>query len=129
MSKTQSSVVKPPFMFAAGTGVLRSKITPDAVMLFGRIALPIHGQCFVDGHRGKLATEMRLTVKGPDRKIIGELVLPSNQALERKGLMKLNAPVAGRKNWKVTAIMRTTGNGAHLSLRLPDIKIANPAVF
>ncbi len=112
------------FEFPAGTGVIRSKITPDfTTMYFGRICLPDVGQCFVDGTAPKGATEAKLAVKrATDRQVIATLVLPRGTAEKREGTIK----VKGRRApWRVVAtVRRNEKDEPRLALRLPEVKIA-----
>lgn len=121
------------FEFPAGVGVIRSKITRHAIMYYGRIALPEHGQCFVDGTRQSSDKEMELSVKrASDRKLVAKLTLPTGTSTQCEGQIVMYTKMiaqGGTKSWKVQATVRTGVAGAHMALRLPDVHVANPSAF
>lgn len=120
---------RPEFNFAAGTGVIRSKIGTDlTTMYFGRVALPGHGQCYIDGRAAKTDAEMKLSVKrATDRKVIATLKLPRGEMPDREGSIKEQGK--GGKAWKVRATIRETDGQFRLVLRLPEVKILAPNAF
>lgn len=118
------TTTKEQFEFAAGTGVIRSKLAKDAMMYTGRMALPEHGQCYVDGTRFSGAAHAELEVKrASDRKVIAKLTLPSGTQMVREGTLVMYAQ-HGTKNFKVTATIKSGDQGPYMALRLPDVRIA-----
>jgi hypothetical protein len=104
--------------FTAGCGVIRSKVTKDAVMYFGKVSLPEHGQCFVRGHRNRDARKIDLELQSAEtREVVATLSLPVSLDEVREGKVKV-----GRKSYLVRATLRSGVNGKYLVLRLPEVK-------
>lgn len=141
MIQKRNSAPVPPaekFDFQAGTGVIRAKIGTDFVtMYYGRLALPGFGQCYIDGTSAKSDAEMKLNIKAAsDRRVVATLVLPRGEMPDREGkIVELGTPKAGDKpakrgrTWKVRAVIRNTDGLYRLVLRLPEVKISQPASF
>lgn len=115
------TIANSTFEFIVGTGVIRAKPTPHNVLVYGRLALPSYGQCYVDGKRMKDATSMVLDVRAADtRKLVAQLTVPCGGVL-REGTLKTR-----RKSYRVVAELRSTVIGGkksyRLALNLPEVK-------
>lgn len=132
--QTQKQAQKRPMMlFSAGTGVLRSKVgAENTCIISGRMALPEHGQCFIDGLVPPGSKTMVLDVKRLDREtnartIVATIEMPVGDQVERFGKVR---EVAGKKRvWKIRGEVRPNPEGFHMALRLPDVKIAQSSAF
>lgn len=121
--------------FAPGTGVVRSKIgAMNTSIIFGRIAVPGFGQCYVDGlipAGSKVAVLDVKAVTGKERRIIATIEMPAGDMKDREGKLMLT-PAPGKKTgkvYKLRAQIRENANGHHMALRLPEVKIQQSSAF
>lgn len=108
------------FAFDAGRGVLRTKVTPDRVIRFGRVALPTFGQCAISGNHGKSAKRMMLDIQQiATRDSVAKLDLPATGTDVRFGTITTK----DGRTWSVEAVFRrsTKNDGTYLVLRMPDV--------
>jgi hypothetical protein len=108
-----------------GTGTLRAKPTPHAVIRTGVISIPGYGQCYIDGHHSKLETNAVLDVKSnATRKVVAQLQLPVGNAPVLEGRIVTVGRGRRRETWTLQATLRQGEAGPYRALRLPDVKIA-----
>jgi hypothetical protein len=130
MDQTNAVVAAPAdkFDFAAGTGVVRVKLAPGAKIIYGRIALPGFGQCYVDGLAKAADAQLKLTVKAAqNRRVVATITIPAGNMDVREG--ELRETGKGGKKWRVIGTLRETDGKWRLALRLPEVKIAQPKAF
>lgn len=121
--------------FAPGTGVVRSKIGAlNTSIIYGRIAVPGFGQCYVDGlvpPGSKMAVLDVKAVTGSERRVIATIEMPAGDMVDREGKLMLT-PAPGKKTgkvYKLKAQIRQNARGYHMALRLPEVKIQQSSAF
>lgn len=127
------------FVYPAGSGVLNAKIQPSRIAYTGMLTLPIHGPCFIEGHREFASFEedraqggsvAKLTlVRARDRKVVGEVggvKLVCNMRAGDKVAGYVLATDSETRAVSVDVVERTTEEGTRLCLRLKmsDVKPA-----
>lgn len=115
--------VKERFEFLCGTGALRAKRTPDAIIRDGQMSLPGIGQCYIRGNHAISAESMTLEVVSSDtRKVVARLVMSAKPSEKREGHVIVGDGSAV-ETWKLVAYARQGEAGPYLALRLPAVKI------